>query len=65
MAFRFGFDVGAGDAEVDIISYVAFMMRAQYKGYLVLCKSHTLQHALQLAIRGRNKARQGSIKPVP
>ena len=43
------------------------MMRAQYKGLLgtVLYKILYPQHTLLLIIRGRNKARQGSIKPVP
>ena len=31
--------LGAGDVAVDI-SYMTFMMRVQYKGYLVLYKSH-------------------------
>ena len=35
MLFEVGVRVGAGDVEVDI-SYIAFMMRAQYKGLLVI-----------------------------
>ena len=34
MLFILGFDVGAGDVEVDVI-YITFIMSAQYTGYLV------------------------------
>ena len=36
-AVHVGVDVGAGDAEVDVI-YITFIMSAQYTGYLVLYK---------------------------
>ena len=58
-----GVGVGAGDVEVNI-SYITFMMKAQYTGLLGSVQdSHYTRTKLTCTVR--NKPRQGSIKIIP